>query len=69
MTTNASRLKVLAAPLRAAGMEQLNISLDTLGRGGVSGASRPMGELKDVLEGIDAAVEAGFPVAEAETWW
>ncbi|HVE83641.1 MAG TPA: GTP 3',8-cyclase MoaA [Myxococcales bacterium] len=60
MTTNASRLQALAAPLRAAGMDQLNISLDTLSPEAFRRIS-PMGELADVLAGIDAAVEAGFP--------
>src|SRR5262245_7899534 len=60
MTTNASRLKALAAPLREAGMDQLNISLDTLDAAAFRRIS-PMGELSDVLEGIEAAVAAGFP--------
>jgi len=60
MTTNASRLGAMAAPLRAAGMEQLNISLDTLKESAFRSIS-PMGELTDVLAGIDAAVAAGFP--------
>lgn len=30
LTTNASRLKALAAPLHAAGLQELNLSLDTL---------------------------------------
>ena len=60
MTTNASRLKALAAPLRELGMDQLNISLDTLEEAAFRRIS-PMGELSDVLEGIEAAVAAGFP--------
>jgi len=59
MTTNASRLAELAAPLKAAGMDQLNISLDTLDEAAFRRIS-PMGELKDVLEGIEGAVAAGF---------
>ncbi len=59
MTTNGSQLKRYAAPLRAAGVERLNISLDTLSPQ-TFGALTRIGELEKVLRGIDAAIEAGF---------
>jgi cyclic pyranopterin phosphate synthase len=59
MTTNASRLKLLARGLREAGISQLNISLDTLSEETFRRISS-MGELPDVLEGIDEAAQAGF---------
>jgi cyclic pyranopterin phosphate synthase len=59
ITTNASRLKPLARPLVDAGISQLNLSLDTLSAETFRRIS-PMGRFEDVLEGIDAAAEAGF---------
>lgn len=59
MTTNASRLALLASPLRDAGVSQLNVSLDTLDESTFRRIS-PRGELSDVLRGIDAAATAGF---------
>jgi len=59
MTTNAARLGLLARELSKAGLSQLNISLDTLSPETFRKISS-MGTLADVLEGIDAAVEAGF---------
>jgi cyclic pyranopterin phosphate synthase len=60
MTTNASRLRPLAGPLREAGLQQLNISLDTLSPETFHRIS-PTGELPPVLDGIEAAVAARFP--------
>lgn len=61
MTTNAARLKELAAPLQNAGMTRLNISLDTLDRE----KSRELAR-RDVFgavqNGIEAALEIGFPI-------
>lgn len=59
MTTNAARLKLLAKDLARSGISQLNISLDTLSPETFRKISS-MGKLEDVLEGIEAAVTAGF---------
>lgn len=59
MTTNASRLTQLAAPLRDAGISQLNVSLDTL-REDTFRRISARGELGEVLLGIDAAASASF---------
>lgn len=59
MTTNASRLRELAAPLKAAGLTRLNISLDTLQRKRMEDlARRPCYD--QVMSGIEAATSAGF---------
>jgi len=60
MTTNGSRLALFAEPLRAAGLDSLNISLDTLDPAGFRALTRT-GSLDDVLAGIGAAIAAGFP--------
>lgn len=60
MTTNATRLKSLAQPLRDAGLTSLNISLDALDSDKYQEITS--GNLATVLEGIDAAVEAGFQI-------
>jgi cyclic pyranopterin phosphate synthase len=60
MTTNASRLAPMAQSLKEAGVTQLNISLDTL-REEVFRRISKQGSLASVLEGIEAAVAAGFP--------
>lgn len=59
LTTNGTLLKNLAADLRAAGVNRLNISLDTTDPEKYRYITRT-GELKDALEGIEAAFEAGF---------
>jgi len=59
MTTNALRLPQLAGPLRDAGLARLNISLDTLRRDVFAALTR-RDRLDDTLEGIDAAIAAGF---------
>ena len=60
MTSNATRLKKLAAPLRAAGLHSLNISLDALDLDRYHAITG--GHLPDVLAGIDAAIAAGFQI-------
>lgn len=60
LTTNGTLLRELARPLRQAGVRRLNISLDSL-RPEIFTKMTAGGELKRVLEGIDAAEEAGFP--------
>ena len=59
MTTNGSQLPRLAKDLKAAGLKRLNISLDTLDEVLFKSLTR-VGELNKVLEGIDAARDAGF---------
>jgi cyclic pyranopterin phosphate synthase len=59
MTTNGSRLKTLALPLKDAGLDRLNISLDSLNATRFHEITRT-GHLSDVLAGITAAKQAGF---------
>ncbi|MFO7994038.1 MAG: GTP 3',8-cyclase MoaA [Marinobacter sp.] len=59
MTTNGSQLPTMAEPLRKAGLKRLNISLDSLDADKFHRITRT-GRLSQVLDGIDAAKEAGF---------
>ncbi|HUQ39468.1 MAG TPA: GTP 3',8-cyclase MoaA [Acidimicrobiales bacterium] len=59
LTTNGVTLAKHAAGLRAAGLNRLNISLDSLRRERFLAMTR-RDELGRVLEGIDAALAAGF---------
>lgn len=59
LTTNASLLAFYAYDLRRAGVDRINISLDTLKRDKFREITRG-GELTNVLEGIRTATEAGF---------
>ena len=59
LTTNGVLLPALAAPLRAAGVDRLNISLDTLRPDRFRDITR-VGSLADVLRGLEAAQSAGF---------
>ena len=59
LTTNGSLLGPLALPLREAGVDRLNISLDTLRPDRFRTITR-LGELSQVWEGIEAAEAAGF---------
>lgn len=59
MTTNGGRLQDLAGPLREAGVDRLNISLDSLDVGRFQELTRT-GRLGRVLAGIQAAQDAGF---------
>ncbi len=59
LTTNGTRLEQLAAPLKAAGVDRLNISLDTLRPERYREITRT-GKLENVLRGIEAAKRAGF---------
>jgi cyclic pyranopterin phosphate synthase len=61
MTTNGTLLTRHAAALKAAGLDSLNISLDTLDPERYRYLTRG-GEIRHVLTGIDAAVEQRFPV-------
>ena len=59
LTTNGSLLPEMAADLKRAGVDRLNISLDTLRPERFRAITR-RGELTDVLRGLDAARAAGF---------
>ncbi len=59
MTTNGVKLPELAADLRAAGLQRVNISLDSLRRETFLALTR-RDELDRVLAGIDAALHAGL---------
>ena len=59
MTTNGTLLPRLAAPLREAGVDRLNISLDTLDGSKYRRITR-RGELSQALQGIEAALREGF---------
>jgi len=59
LTTNGTTLTNLAPTLVAAGLERINISLDSLQRVRFEQITR-RDELDKVLEGIDAAVNAGL---------
>lgn len=59
LTTNASHLKEHAQPLRDAGVDRINISLDSLRPERFRAMTRH-GDLPQVLEGIQAAQDAGF---------
>jgi cyclic pyranopterin phosphate synthase len=59
MTTNGSTLASLAETLRAAGLNRVNISLDSLDPDRFARLTR-RDDLARVLEGIDAACAAGF---------
>jgi cyclic pyranopterin phosphate synthase len=59
LTTNGATFSALAAPLAAAGLRRVNISLDTLRRDRFEAMTR-RDEIDRVLAGIDAAVAAGF---------
>jgi GTP 3',8-cyclase len=61
MTTNGQLLPVYARPLRAAGLDSLNISLDTLDPGRYSELTRG-GDLSRTLEGLGTARAEGFPI-------
>lgn len=59
MTTNGSTLAVTATDLRSAGLDRVNISLDSLRADRFAALTR-RNDLERVLGGIDAAVAAGF---------
>lgn len=59
ITTNASQLKKMAKPLRASGVDKLNISLDSLNAAQFHQITR-VGDLTEVLAGIDEALAVGF---------
>jgi cyclic pyranopterin phosphate synthase len=66
LTTNGMLLADVAADLRRAGLHRITVSLDTLRRDRFRRLARVDG-LSDVLEGIDAARQAGFPGLKIDT--
>lgn len=59
LTTNGTQLARYAKDLKEAGVTRINISLDTLRPGRFHTLTR-LGDINKVLEGIDAALDAGF---------
>jgi cyclic pyranopterin phosphate synthase len=59
LTTNAIGLARLAGPLAAAGLDRVNVSLDTLDRARFKELAR-RDRLEDVIAGLDAARDAGL---------
>ena len=59
LTTNGAALPRMAADLKAAGVDRLNVSLDTLQPEKFRAITR-RGELHETLAGLDAAEAAGF---------
>ncbi|WP_420452780.1 GTP 3',8-cyclase MoaA [Ilumatobacter sp.] len=59
MTTNGASMRLVAESLRQAGLRRVNISLDTLDRAKFHRMTR-RDQLDAVLDGIEAAKEAGF---------
>lgn len=61
MTTNGALLGDMAQPLKNSGLHRVNISLDTLNEKKFREITR-VGELSDVIKGIEAAKSAGLGV-------
>ncbi len=61
LTTNASQLRRFARPLADAGVRRVNVSLDTLDEAKFRTITR-WGRFAQVMDGIDAAQEAGLRV-------
>jgi cyclic pyranopterin phosphate synthase len=59
MTTNGATLRLVAGDLAAAGLKRINVSLDSLQRERFAEIAR-RDALHQVLDGIDAAIEAGL---------
>ncbi len=66
ITTNGTLLPALAGPLHEAGVSRVNISLDTLDPVRFHGITR-LGELHQALDGIRAALGAGFEQVKLNT--
>ena len=61
ITSNGSQLTKMAADLVAAGVRRINVSLDTLDPEKFRRITR-WGDLNNVMNGLDAAVEAGLDI-------
>lgn len=66
LTTNGSLLPEFAAELKAAGVDRLNVSLDTLDPEKFAHITR-CGTLEQVFRGLDAAKRAGFQHTKLNT--
>ncbi|MFO7773598.1 MAG: GTP 3',8-cyclase MoaA [Dehalococcoidia bacterium] len=66
LTTNGTFLKRYAQELKQAGLCRVNVSLDTVNRDKFRYITR-LGELKDVLEGIEEARKVGFNPVKINT--
>jgi cyclic pyranopterin phosphate synthase len=66
LTTNASRLPPLASDLKAAGLNRINISLDSLDPDKFHRITRG-GRLSEVLAGIDRALQVGLAPVKLNT--
>jgi GTP 3',8-cyclase len=66
LTTNGIGLERLAAPLHAAGLDRINVSLDTLSADVFVQLAR-RDRLDDVLKGLVAATEAGLAPVKVNT--
>jgi GTP 3',8-cyclase len=66
LTTNGATLRMIAGDLVAAGLRRVNISLDTLRRDRFAELTRRDG-LGSVLDGIEAAKEAGLDPVKVNT--
>jgi cyclic pyranopterin phosphate synthase len=66
LTTNGATLRLIAGDLVAAGLRRVNISLDTLRRDRFTELTR-RDELGSVLDGIEAAKEAGLDPVKVNT--
>jgi len=67
LTTNGVLLPRLAQDLRDAGLDRLTVSLDTLNREVLAEMSGGKAKLEQILEGIEAAVAAGFQQLKINT--
>ena len=66
LTTNGTLLSGMAGKLRKAGVDRINISLDTLDPEKYAHMTR-CGVLQDALDGIEAALQAGFRKVKINT--
>lgn len=66
LTTNGSRLTNMAKDLRSAGLDRINLSLDSLDEANFERITRGH-KLSDVKEGLYAAMEAGFEEIKINT--
>ncbi len=66
MTTNGVLLKPFAEDLKKAGLDRINVSLDTLGRENFMRITG-LDKLSDVLSGIEAAARAGIEPIKINT--
>ena len=66
LTTNGALLPKLAPQLKDAGLDRVNISLDTLDAGQFAAITR-LGRVEQALAGIDAALAYGFEPVKVNT--